>query len=123
MASEWESILVAIAHDFSGSLLADAGDGEDGEFQGLAGVEAEEFLVERTVGGEQGDFHACVRDDDAAGSGSKEEEGGVTLEVGLDECSGVDGGVGFEIRQNERFKDAEGVGKFIDLAGLADGEV
>lgn len=89
----------------------------------VADTEAQEFLIEGALRGEQGDFEAVVSDFQSTGGGGEEEPGAFAVEFGLDEGTGVDGILDGEVRQGHGVEEADVAGEVVELAGLAGGEV
>lgn len=106
-----------------GKLSEDFADEQRRVVEPVAGAEAEEFLIERAFRGEEGDFEAVVGDLQTSGGGGEEEPGAFAVKIGLDQGTGVDGGVDRELRQGRGVEEAEVACEVLELAGLAGGEV
>ena len=112
-----------LERNWEGESSADLAEEKRRVVELVAGVEAEEFLIEGAFRGEQGDFEAVVGDLEATGGGGEEEPGAFAVEFGFDEGTGVDGIVDGEVRQGHGVEEAEVPSKVLKLAGLAGGEV
>ena len=93
------------------------------QIERFAGSHSEQFLIERAFWRQQGDFPVIAHDRHAAAGRDQKEIRGLTIEIRPYEGTGVDFLIHFELRNHQRIENPHGFGKFIDLAGLAGGEV